>query len=308
MPLFAPAVIAVRISWEKRRNRGDVFVKPAPFNYVKPSSVGDALSILGEHPDAVVLAGGQSLLPMLNMRLVAPSHVVDITGLPALNEISVADGWLRLGALLRHCDLAASQTVAEAAPLLQEAACHIGHPAIRNRGTIGGSLALADPAAELPACLLAIGGRIEIQGLDGKRVVEAATFFTGTFETVLKQGEILRAVEVPVLAAEYRSVFDELARRHGDYALAGLAALGRINNGNVRDLRLAFFAAGDKPALAVTAAQFLEGKTLSEANIDEAVALIGDDIHPIGQPGCGEQTKLHHCGVLAKRALSRMAA
>jgi carbon-monoxide dehydrogenase medium subunit len=245
---------------------------------------------------------------MLNMRLVAPSHVVDIGALPALNEVSVADGWLRMGALLRHCDLAVSQTVAEAAPLLQEAARHIGHPAIRNRGTFGGSLALADPAAELPACLLALGGRLEIEGLDGKRVVEAAAFFTGTFETVLRQGEILRAIEVPVLAPGYRSVFDELARRHGDYALAGLAALGRIDNGNVHGLRLAFFAAGDKPALAVAAARNLEGKALSEANIEDAVALIGDDIRPVGQPGYGEQTKLHHCGVLAKRALHRMAA
>ncbi|MDE0729224.1 MAG: xanthine dehydrogenase family protein subunit M, partial [Alphaproteobacteria bacterium] len=255
-----------------------------------------------------VLAGGQSLVPMLNMRLVTPSHVVDIRALPGLREISVEAGWLRMGAVVRHSDVAASPTIAGMAPLLQEAVLHIGHPAIRNRGTIGGSLALADPAAELPACVLALGGRIAIEARDGTRHVEAADFFTGTFETALRPGELLRAVEVPVPTLGYRSAFDELARRHGDYALAGLAAHGRIDGGRVFDLRLAFFAAGDKPALAVTAAQFLEGKTLSEANIDEAVALIGDDIHPIGQPGCGEQTKLHHCGVLAKRALSRMAA
>ncbi len=283
-------------------------MKPAPFNYIKPSSIGDALAALGEHPEAVLLAGGQSLLPMLNMRLVAPSHVIDIGALPAMNEVSIADGWLRMGALLRHCDLAASPTVAEAAPLLQAAARHIGHPAIRNRGTIGGSLALADPAAELPACLLALGGRLVIEGLDGERVVEAAAFFTGTFETALRRDEILRAVEVPVLAPKYRSEFHELARRLGDYALVGLAAHGQIDNGGVHDLRLAFFAVGDKPALAVAAARSLEGKSLSEANIAAAVALLADDIHPIGQPGYGERTKLHHCGVLVKRALSRMAA
>ncbi len=283
-------------------------MKPAAFNYVRPASMDAALALLGEHTDAVVLAGGQSLLPMLNMRLLAPSHVVDITALPELTEVSVQDGRLRMGALLRHCELASSQLIAEAAPLLREAAHHIGHPAIRNRGTIGGSLALADPAAELPACLLALGGRVEIVGVDGKREVEAADFFTGTFETALRPGEILRAVEVPVIDPGYRSDFSKLARRHGDYALAGLAAHGRIDDGRVRDLRLAFFGASDKPVLASTAARKLEGAVLTEANIEAAAATLGDDFEAIGQPGCGAQTKLHHCGVLARRALSRLAA
>lgn len=283
-------------------------MKPAPFDYVRPSSIEEALAFLGAHPDAVVLAGGQSLVPMLNMRLVAPTHVVDIGALPGLREISVKGGRLRMGALLRHCDIAASQAIVEAAPLLKEAALHIGHPAIRNRGTIGGSLALADPAAELPACLLALGGRVEIEGPDGPRHVEAAEFFTGAFETSLRPGELLRAVEVPVLAPGYRSGFGELARRHGDYALAGLAAHGRIDAGRVFDLRLAFFGAGDRPVLAVAAAGKLEGEVLSAANIATAVSALAEDIEPIGQPGCGAETKLHHCGVLTKRVLGRMAA
>ena len=283
-------------------------MKPAAFNYVRPSSMDAALSLLGENADAVVLAGGQSLLPMLNMRLVAPSHVVDITALPELTEVSIQDGWLRMGALLRHCELASSQMIADAAPLLREAALHIGHPAIRNRGTIGGSLALADPAAELPACLLALGGRVEIVGLDGKRWVEAADFFTGTFETALHTGEILRAVEVPIISPGFCSDFSELARRHGDYAMAGLAAHGRIGDGRVHDLRLAFFGASDKPVLASTAARKLEGARLTEANIKAAATTVGDDFQAIGQPGCGAQTKLHLCRVLAKRALSRFSA
>ena len=283
-------------------------MKPAPFNYVRPLTIEDALAMLDEYPDAVVLAGGQSLVAMLNMRLVTPSHVIDIGGLSGLKEVTVEDGWLRMGALVRHCDIIASQTVYEASPLLKEAALHIAHPAIRNRGTIGGSLALADPAAELPACLVALGGQLEIEGLDGTRHVDAADFFIGSFETELRRGEILRAAKVPVLAQGYRTEFDELARRHGDYALAGLAALGRIDNGCVYDLRLAFFAAGAKPELAVASAQNLEGKELSAANIEDAVALIGNDIHPVGQPGCSEQTKLYHCSVLAKRVLYRMAA
>ncbi len=283
-------------------------LKPAPFEYVRPSSIDEALAVLAEHPDAVVLAGGQSLVPMLNMRLVAPSHVVDIGALPGLKEVSIEDGRLRIGALLRHCELAASQAIAEAAPLLREAVLHIGHPAIRNRGTIGGSLALADPAAELPACVLALGGRVELEGLDGRRHVAAADFFTGVFETALRPGELLRCVEVPVLAPGYRSGFDELARRHGDYALAGLAAHGRFEDGRAFDLRLAFFAAGDRPVLATTSAQRLEGQDLSRANIEDAVGALAQDIRPVGQPGYGARTKLHHCGVLAKRVLARMAA
>ncbi len=283
-------------------------MKPAPFNYVRPLTIEDALAMLDEYPDAVVLAGGQSLVAMLNMRLVAPSHVVDIGKLPELKGVSVDGDWLRLGAMVRHCDIGASQTISKATPLLSEAVLHIAHPAIRNRGTIGGSLALADPAAELPACLVALGGQLEIEGLDGTRHVDAADFFIGSFETALQPSEILRAVKVPLLAPGYRTEFDELARRHGDYALAGLAALGRIDNGCVYDLRLAFFAAGAKPELAVASAQNLEGKELSEANIEDAVALIGNDIHPVGQPGCSEKTKLYHCSVLAKRVLYRMAA
>ena len=283
-------------------------MKPTPFNYVRPATVEDALAILDEYPDAVVLAGGQSLVAMLNMRLVAPSHVVDIGELSELKEVSIDGDWLRLGALVRHCDIVSSQIISKAAPLFKEAALHIAHPAIRNRGTIGGSLALADPAAELPACLIALGGQLEIEGLNDTRNMDAADFFTGSFETALQRSEIIRTVKVPVLAPGYRTEFDELARRHGDYALAGLAALGRIDNGCVYDLRLAYFAAGEKPALAIAAAQNIEGKELSEANIEEAVALIGNDILPVGQPGCSEQTKLHHCNVLAKRVLYRMAA
>jgi carbon-monoxide dehydrogenase medium subunit len=282
-------------------------VKPAPFDYLKPSSVDEALALLDHHPDAVVLAGGQSLLPMLNMRLATPSHVVDIGGLADLKMISLDDGRLRLGALVRHCDLATSPVVAGAAALLRDAALHIGHPAIRNRGTIGGSLALADPAAELPACLLALGGRIEIVGPDGRRMVEAGDFFNGAFATALHPGELLCAVEVPVPGPAYHSRFSELARRHGDYALAGLAAHGRIEDGRVYDLRLAFFGAGDRPVLAATAARKLEGEALTEANIAAAAATLGEDIQALGQPGCGAETKLHHCGVLARRVLAQLA-
>ena len=281
-------------------------VKPAPFDYIRPTSIDAALTALAEHPDAVVLAGGQSLLGMLNMRLLAPSHVIDIGRLPGLDEISVQDGRLRMGALLRHSDIATSEVIAEAAPILGQAVGHIGHPAIRNRGTLGGSLALADPAAELPACLLALSGNVEIESASGTRRVTAEEFFIGPFETVLGPGELLRAVEVPAQAPGYRSGFDELARRHGDYALAGLAIHGRLDGGCVFDLRLAFFAVSDRPVLAKSVAGNLEGLALTEANIDAALDGLGDDVQPVGQPGCGAETKLRYCRVLAKRVLSRM--
>ena len=178
-------------------------MKPAPFNYVRPLTIEDALAMLDEYPDAVVLAGGQSLVAMLNMRLVTPSHVIDIGGLSGLKEVTVEGGWLRMGALVRHCDIIASQTVYEASPLLKEAALHIAHPAIRNRGTIGGSLALADPAAELPACLVALGGQIEIEGLGGTRHVDAADFrnpgrLARLRETMVLPAILARAQQHPV--------------------------------------------------------------------------------------------------------------
>ncbi len=282
-------------------------MKPVPFDYVKPSSIDAACALLDEHPDAVPLAGGQSLLAMLNMRLVTPSHLIDIGGLSELNVIAVGDGWLRLGALVRHCDIANSEQVAAAAPLLAEAVAHIGYPAIRNRGTIGGSLALADPAAELPACVLALGGRLEVVSRDANRRVDATDFFLGPFETALRPGELLVAVQVPVRRPGDRSGFGELARRHGDYALAGLAAHGRFDGARAADLRLAFFGVGDRPVLARAAARALEGASFTGAAIRDAVAKLAEDIEPVGQPGCGKATKLHLAGVLATRVLRGMA-
>ena len=283
-------------------------MKPASFHYCKPNSSEEVFALLRDHRDAVVLAGGQSLVAMLNMRLVSPSHVIDITGLSELKGQSVADGWLRLGALTRHADVMTSELVAAQAPLLAQAAAEIGHPAIRNRGTVGGSLALADPAAELPACLLALGGRVEVAGTEGRRHIDAVDFFQGPFQTALGHSEILTAVEVPVQKANERSAIEELARRHGDYALAGLAVQGNFDDGRVAGLRLAYFGVGDRPVLAQAAAAALEGKELDAAAIEAAVNGLVQDIEPIGQPGCSGATKIHLAGVLTKRVLNRLAA
>jgi carbon-monoxide dehydrogenase medium subunit len=194
-------------------------VKPAPFAYRKARSLDEAVSLLGEHADARLLAGGQSLIATLNMRLSAPSLLIDINGLGGLDRIEAKDGTVTIGALTRHTQAERSDVIAKHAPLIASAMPHIAHPAIRNRGTIGGSIAFADPAAELPACLLALGGEVEASGPSGKRTIKADDFFVDLYETALRPGEMLTAIRVPAASAETRTGFAELARRHGDYAI-----------------------------------------------------------------------------------------
>jgi carbon-monoxide dehydrogenase medium subunit len=282
-------------------------VKPAPFEYLRPQSLDEAIAALARHAEASVVAGGQSLMAMLNMRLAAPSHLIDIGRLHELAGIRASEGRLRLGALVRHRQLEDDPVVAEAAPLLRQAAAGLAHPAIRNRGTIGGSLALADPAAELPACVLALGGRLEVVGSGGRRSIEATEFFRGPFETALAHGEILTAVDVPAASGALRYGYEKLARRHGDYALAGIAISGRIDGRTAHGLRIAVFGVGDRPTLAAGVAAALEGRGLDEAAIADAAAHLGDDLRPVDQPGCGGATKLHLAGVLLRRVLGRLA-
>ena len=200
-------------------------MKPAPFAYAKARSLDDAIRLIGEHKgEAKLLAGGQSLIATLNMRLSSPSLLVDINGVAGLDGISVKNGVVEIGALTRHVTLERSSDIAKHAPLIALAMPHIAHPAIRNRGTIGGSIAYADPAAELPACLVALDGEIDIAGPKGKRSVKAGDFFKGLFETALGPHDVLSAIRLPAATADTRVGFAELARRHGDYALVGLAA------------------------------------------------------------------------------------
>ena len=207
-------------------------MKPAPFAYVRPESLEDAIGVLDEHGEgARVLAGGQSLMATLNMRLSAPEILVDIGRVPGLAGIEETDDGLRIGAMTRHAEVEASDLIASRAPLIASAMPHIAHPAVRNRGTFGGSLALADPAAELPACAVALGARMTIAGKSGTRTVDADAFFQGLYETALEPGEVLTAVDVPRIGAGWKSGFGELARRHGDYAMIGLAAHVAIEDG-----------------------------------------------------------------------------
>ncbi|EGO94947.1 xanthine dehydrogenase family protein subunit M, partial [Acidiphilium sp. PM] len=198
-------------------------MKPAPFDYVRAGSVAEAVGLLAAHEGAKLLAGGQSLLPALNFRLSAPGLLVDIGRIADLRRIDVTATMLRIGAGCTHATLLDAPEIAAHAPLIATALAHVAHPAIRSRGTIGGSLANADPAAELPACMLALDATIIAEGQAGARRIAAADFFTGLFETALEPGEILTAVEIPLVPGR-RYGFAELARRHGDYALVGLAA------------------------------------------------------------------------------------
>jgi carbon-monoxide dehydrogenase medium subunit len=281
-------------------------MKPAPFEYLRAKSIGETLAFLGAHDEAAILAGGQSLLAMMNMRAAAPSHLVDISGIEDLRKIKTESGDLVLGALVRHCDLETSSLVADGLPLLAEAASQLAHPAIRNRGTIGGSLALADPAAELPACILALEGTIEATGAAGTRRIAAEGFFTGAFATALTENEVLTAVRCPVPVKNTRFSYEKLARRHGDYALVGLAARAGLRNGRLEAPRFAFFAAADRPVLARSAAAVLDGEAPDAEIIERACTALREDLDPVGQPGCSAGTKMHLAGVLLRRAVARL--
>ena len=282
-------------------------MKPSPFDYVKPASLGEALKLLSDSDgEVVVLAGGQSLMPTLNMRLSSPSLLIDINGITELDGIEVVEDVIRIGALTRHQVVQSSADIARHAPLIAMAMPHIAHPAIRNRGTFGGSIALADPAAELPACLCALGATIEIAGNKGRRVVSAIDFFKDLYETDLSDDELLTAVEIPTLADGYKSAFEELARRHGDYAMTGLAAHGLIDGDKVSDLRLAFFAVGGTPVLAKNASAVAEGRSVDDAMLSAVQSALEKDLDPFDDLNCSAAVKMLYAKELTSRALKAL--
>ena len=285
-------------------------MKASAFDYTRATSVPDALALLARHGEgAKLIAGGQSLLPALNLRLSAPSILIDIAGLPELRGVSVTSTHLRIGAGCTHAALLADPTVAAHAPLIPCALAHVAHPAIRTRGTIGGSLANADPAAELPACALALGAAMVLQGPGGTRTVAADRFFTGLFDTALAPGEILVAVEIP-LQPGARWGFAELARRSGDYAMAGLAAHGLpggLPEGRPGALRLAFFSVGATTLLARRAADAL-ASGVTAATLDAAALALVADLPEHADLQASAATRLHLARVLLRRVVGAWAA
>jgi len=284
-------------------------MKSPAFDYVRAESPQHVYALLAQHgDDARVLAGGQTLLATLNMRLSQPALLVDIGGLDALRGITVTGSSLRIGALTRHVEIEESPLVAKHAPLLAQAAPHIAHRAIRNLGTFGGTLAYADPAAEWPACVLALGGTLVLQSSQGERRVAADDYFLGLYTTARRDDELLLACEVPCLEDGERHAFGELARRHGDYAVAGLAACARPAGGVLHDLRLAFLSLGDRPLRARATESVLQAGALTEARIDEADAALRAELDPFADLTHSAAAKKQLAATLMRRALRKLAA
>jgi aerobic carbon-monoxide dehydrogenase medium subunit len=279
-------------------------VKAAEFEYVKPASLPQVFALLQEYGDeARLLAGGQTLLATLNMRLSDPSLVIDITGIDALRGISVQGDRLRIGALVTHSEIEASPLVAQHAPLLTQAVGHIAHRAIRNAGTWGGSIAYADPAAEWPTCLLALDGTVIVHGPGGERRIAAADFFLDLYTTALKADEVLVACELPLAAHDSWVGFTELARRHGDYAIVGLAAAARRSPRGLTQVRLVYLGVGTVPVRVRQTEALLEGAVLDAALIERAVDSARGELHPLPDLTNSSQTKRHLAGVLLERLL-----
>lgn len=280
-------------------------MKAAAFDYVKPSTLDEVFALLRDRgDDARLMAGGQSLMATLNMRLSEPALVIDITGLDTLRGIAVHDRHLRIGALTTHAEIEASALVAQHAPMLARAAPHIAHRAIRNAGTWGGSLAYADPAAEWPACLLALGGAVITRGPDGERRIPADDFFLGLYTTALEPGEVVVAGEVPLAQADHWWGFSELARRHGDYAIVGLAAWARRAAATLQDPRIVLFGVGATAVRARATEALLKGRVLDGGTLEEAAACLRGELEPFADLTNSAETKRHLSGVLLRRVLA----
>lgn len=279
-------------------------MKASAFAYARASSVANALELLVAHGDrAKILSGGQSLLPAMNLRLVSPDVLVDISDIAELRGITLKPDVLRIGALTRHVDILSSHEVASRAPLLVEAVAQVAHPAIRNRGTLGGNLAHADPASELPACMLALNATIVVRGPAGERRIVANDFFKGIYETALSPVELVTAVEVPVLPANAMHFFYEFARRRGDYAIAGLAAQAVLEGSRLADLRLVFFAVGDRPILA-RASEKLINIDVTASVLAEASTSLGEELNPHDDQQASAGMRRHLAKVLLARCVS----
>jgi carbon-monoxide dehydrogenase medium subunit len=281
-------------------------MKASAFAYARPTSVANALELLVAHGDkAKVLSGGQSLMPAMNLRLISPEFIVDIGELAELRGIVVKGDVLAIGALTRHVDVLKSPEVAAHAPLLRDATSHVAHPAIRNRGTLGGSLAHADPASELPACMVALGATIIVCGPCGERRIPAAEFFAGIYETALSPQELLVAVELPVARKGSAHFFHEFARRHGDYAIVGLAAQSIVVDGQFTDLRLGFFAVGDRPLLADAAGELINVAVTPEL-LAKAAAVLSEELDPQEDQQATPAMRRHLAKVLLSRCVSKL--
>ncbi len=282
-------------------------MKPSPLRYHRPRSVPEAVQLLAGLDGAKVLAGGQSLVPLLSMRLAAPAHVVDVNALPGLDGVEVAGGRVTVGALVRHADLLVHVGARRAQPLLAQALAHVAHPTIRNRGTTVGSVVHADPSAEMPAVLALLGGSVRAVSVRGERDVPAGALFVGPLETSLAHDELVVSMTVPVRAADEGTSVVELARRHGDYAVAGVVAAVRVDGGGVVAARAAFVSAGELGAV-VDLSGPVAGTAAAEADWDACGDLAADVVEVEADIHATAAYRSQLVRVLTARALGEAAA
>ncbi|GAY08288.1 xanthine dehydrogenase family protein subunit M [Pseudonocardia sp. N23] len=286
-------------------------MKPAVFEYVSPTSVDEAVTALSttdDIGDVKVLAGGQSLVPLLSLRLAQPGRIVDINGIENLSEITEEAGVVTIGALVRQAVAGRSDVVRRSIPLMAAAIPLIGHGAIRNRGTVGGSIAHADPAAELPTVAACLDAELVAQGPGGERSIRAADFFTGFFTTALSEDEILTAVRIRAAGPGTGAAYEEVARRHGDFAMAGVAAQVRLDGDTVAEARIAISGVDLAPVRASKAEAALAGRTIDDAVLDEAADATVADLSPSSDLHGSAAYRKHIAGVLIRKAVRTAAA
>jgi carbon-monoxide dehydrogenase medium subunit len=285
-------------------------LKPAPFDYVAPSTVEQAVDELTRHGgDARVLAGGQSLVRLMNTRLVTPAVLVDINRVAGLDGIATENGWVRIGALARQRAAELSELLRAEAPLLAEAGAHVGHASVRRRGTVVGSIAFADPSAELPAALLALDGEAVVAGPDGERTIAAVDLFTGAFRTSLRDGELIAAIRVPRSAgARVGSAWVEVARREGDLPVCGAGAVVALDDaGAIASARVALCGVGATPVRATAVEEALAGAQPTEEAIGEAGERAARDLDPPSDPHGSAAFRRHLAVVMTRRSVQRAA-
>jgi aerobic carbon-monoxide dehydrogenase medium subunit len=285
-------------------------LKPAPFDYVAPRTLAEAVDHLARHGDgARVLAGGQSLVRLMNTRAATPAVVVDINRVGDLDGIDVENGAVRIGALARQRACELSDVVRTEVPLLAEAGAHVGHPSVRRRGTVVGSIAFADPSAELPAALLALDGEAIVSGSNGERTVAAADLFAGAFRTTLAPGELIAAIRVPrARGARTGAAWVEVARRAGDLPVCGAGAVVTLDDaGAIESARIALCGVGDTPVRATAVEEALAGASPTEDAIARAADRAARDLDPIGDPHGSADFRRHLAVVMSRRSVQRAA-
>lgn len=283
-------------------------MKSPPFDYLRPSTLAEVFSLLAQHADSArLLAGGQTLLATLNLRLSEPGLVIDLRDIPGLRGISLQQDHVRIGAMTTHSDIEDSALIAQHVPLLAMAAPHVAHRAIRNRGTLGGALAYADPAAEWPTCAVTLNAVLLLQSKRGPRRVRAIDFFQNLYTTALHPDEIIVACEFPIASQHMRYSFDELARRRGDYAIVGLAATAQRVNGVLSDIRLVFLGTGNIPMRALNAAAALENTPAQALHVAAALTALAEELLPAADLYNDAKTKLHLAGVLLRRSIAALS-